>query len=107
MSQYRSVTTAVGLIALGNLLNAAIRLHAGSDGQMNLHFAAVLVGQACWVAAMFLLLVWGNAYASERFSYDGPALPIFNTVKWALVTVFLLYDAFVLERVWEWYVIMR
>jgi hypothetical protein len=107
MTRNLYVPVAAGLVVVGVVLNAVMLLPAAVGLQLNLHFAAVLAGQLCWGAAMFVFLMRGNIYASEKLSYDGPAFPIFNTVKWGLVAAFLFCDAFLLERIWEWYFILR
>jgi hypothetical protein len=107
MPKHLYIPLAVVLIGAGLILNHAMYLSGADPWHKNIHMAAVMVGQMCWGAALFLILIRGDIYAEDHFSYDGFAFPMFNAVKWSMVAAFIFWDLFVLERVWEWYFIAR
>ena len=103
----QSLIPIVLMVLAGVALTSIERLPAPNGLMLALRLVSVLVGQCFWAAAVLLSFRLCNSYAERQLSGNGKTLVIFNAVKWAALTVFLVLDALILERAYEGYFIFR
>ena len=101
MPKFLALPVAALFAAIGIVFNSVLRVPIPFAEPRLARFVCVVFGQLCWGVAMLICIIRGNIYANAKISFDGPGIAIFGTIKWGLVTLFLLADAFVLERAWE------